>query len=462
MRTTGSRCPTSPTDNELHVVADCPYTRTGEGLHRFVDPADDRVYLYTQFEMADARRMFASFEQPDLKACSRSPSPHRDWTVVSNAPTPAPEPSATATARGASPRPSAMSTYLTALVAGPYHAVHDSYPAARAGIQLGVFCRPVAGRAPRRRRDLRDHQAGLRLLRGRRSPCPYPFGKYDQVFVPEFNAGAMENVGCGDVPRRLHLPQPVTDGARTRTRANTILHEMAHMWFGDLVTMRWWDDLWLNESFAEWASHARAGRGDPVHRRLDDVLQLDARPGRTGRTSSPPPTRSPPTSSTSRRSSSTSTASRTPRAPRCSSSWSPTSGGTRSSPGCARYFSAHAWGNTDAGRPAGRAGGRRPGGTCGCGRRSGWRPRRSTRCARSSTSAPTARSPRSPSCRTRPAGLSDAADPPASPSACTTCRATRLVRAERVELDVDGAAHRVPALVGRTQPPTWCWSTTTT
>ena len=164
-----------------------------------------------------------------------------------------------------------MSTYITAVVAGEYHEVLTRYDGKHGEIPLGIYCRAVAGAAPRRRRHPRGHQAGLRILRGDRSPCPYPFGKYDQLFVPEFNAGAMENAGCVTFRDEYIFRSKVTD-ARYERRANTILHEMAHMWFGDLVTMSWWDDLWLNESFAEWAS-LRERRGDPLHRVLDDVLQ---------------------------------------------------------------------------------------------------------------------------------------------------------------------------------------------
>ena len=175
---------------------------------------------------------------------------------------------------------------------------------------------------------------------------PYPFGKYDQLFVPEYNAGAMENAGCVTLLEDYIFRSRVTEVAYEQ-RANTILHEMAHMWFGDLVTMRWWDDLWLNESFAEWASHHAMVKATRYTDAWTELRATSARPGPTARTSCPRPTRSPPTCSTSRPSSSTSTASPTPRAPpRCASS-SPGSARRSSSRGCAPTSSTHEWGNTE-------------------------------------------------------------------------------------------------------------------
>ncbi|PRX96207.1 aminopeptidase N [Allonocardiopsis opalescens] len=240
-------------DNELTVVADAAFMRTGEGLHRFVDPVDGGTYLYSQFETADAHRMFAGFDQPDLKATFEltvfAPTA---WEVVSNtAPDVVREPVAErgdGTTRWHFPPTERMSTYITALIAGPYHVVRDSHD----GIPLGVYCR----------RSLAEHLDADAILdvtkRGfdfyhRLFGLRYPFGKYDQLFVPEFNAGAMENAGAVTFLEDYVFRSRVTD-ARYERRAETILHEMAHMWFGDLVTMRWWDDLWLNESFATYAS----------------------------------------------------------------------------------------------------------------------------------------------------------------------------------------------------------------
>ncbi len=240
--------------NELEVVADCTYSRTGEGLHRFVDPVDDRVYLYSQFEVPDARRVFTTFEQPDLKATfAFTVTAPDDWEVVSGSPTPTPEPAGPGVAVWRFAPTPRISTYITALVAGPYHVVRDVHHGRGGDIPLGVFCR----------RSLAEHLDADDILTITHQgfeffesafQLAYPFEKYDQLFVPEYNMGAMENMGCVTF-RDEYVFRSRQTRAAYEGRANTILHEMAHMWFGDLVTMRWWDDLWLNESFAEWASH---------------------------------------------------------------------------------------------------------------------------------------------------------------------------------------------------------------
>ena len=240
-------------DNELTVVADCAYMRTGEGLHRFTDPADGETYLYSQFEVPDARRVFAVFEQPDLKApFAFTVSVPEGWTVLSNSPTPAPaRRDGAATFVFAPTEP--ISSYITAVVAGPYRGATGEYRADDGRVvPLGVYCRA----------SLEQHLDAEEILEMTRRgfayyedlfATPYAFAKYDQVFVPEFNAGAMENAGC--VTHRddyVFRSRPVE--ARVERRAVTVLHELAHMWFGDLVTMKWWNDLWLNESFAEYTS----------------------------------------------------------------------------------------------------------------------------------------------------------------------------------------------------------------
>ncbi|MGC5015284.1 aminopeptidase N [Streptosporangium sp. DT93] len=244
--------------NELLVDADCSYTRTGEGLHRFVDPVDKSVYLHSQFETADAHRMYACFDQPDLKATFElsvlAPS---DWEVISNAaPGPAedlPEHRGRHGALQASrrwhfPPTPVMSTYITALCAGPYHRVTSEHD----GIPLGLYCRASLAEHLDAENIFEVTRQGFDFFH-RIFGVRYPFGKYDQLFVPEFNAGAMENAGCVTFLENYIFRSRVTDAVIER-RAETILHEMAHMWFGDLVTMRWWDDLWLNESFATYAS----------------------------------------------------------------------------------------------------------------------------------------------------------------------------------------------------------------
>ncbi|WP_185908447.1 aminopeptidase N [Streptomyces sp. WAC02707] len=236
-------------DNELVVDAQCAYSRTGEGLHRFVDPEDGEVYLYTQYEPADSRRVFANFEQPNLKAPFRfEVRAPEEWTVWSNG---AGE-RVDGVWRFAETKP--ISTYITCVVAGPYHYVTDSYErvledGTRLEIPLGAMCR--RGLAPHFDADdvFLITKQGLDFFHDR-FDFPYPFGKYDQAFVPEYNLGAMENPGMVTFREEYIFRGKVTR-ASYEGRANTVLHEMAHMWFGDLVTMEWWDDLWLKESFAD-------------------------------------------------------------------------------------------------------------------------------------------------------------------------------------------------------------------
>lgn len=240
--------------NTLVVVADCTYSRTGEGLHRFVDPVDDRVYLYSQFEVPDARRVFTTFEQPDLKSVFtfvvRAPE---QWKVVSNSPTPAPTALGDGTARWEFEPTKRMSTYITALVAGEYHEVQDVYQGKHGDIPLGHYCRQSLVEHLDREELVKLTKQGFEFFE-EAFDFPYPFGKYDQLYVPEYNMGAMENAGCVTL-RDEYLPRSRQPRSFYEFRCSVILHEMAHMWFGDLVTMKWWDDLWLNESFAEWACY---------------------------------------------------------------------------------------------------------------------------------------------------------------------------------------------------------------
>ncbi|MBQ0895625.1 aminopeptidase N [Micromonospora sp. U56] len=232
-------------ENTLTVTAEMAYSNTGEGMHRFVDPADGEIYLYAMSFLDDVQRLFAAFDQPDLKApVTLSVTVPPEWTVAANG------------QLAANPRPgrwefaptAPLATYFVSLIAGPWHvrrAEHD-------GIPLGVYCR----------RSLAEHlDADIDEILTVTRQCldrfhqlfaeRYPFAKYDQAFVPEFNAGAMENSGLVTLRDDYVFRSAVTDTQR-ELRATTIAHEMAHMWFGDLVTMRWWDDLWLNESFAEY------------------------------------------------------------------------------------------------------------------------------------------------------------------------------------------------------------------
>jgi aminopeptidase N len=238
--------------NVLVVDADCRYSNTGEGLHRFVDPVDDKVYLYSQFETADAKRMFACFDQPDLKATfDIMVTAPLNWRVISNG--------ATGHVHGeghahqhtfvTTPR---MSTYLVALIAGPYAHWNDTYSDDHGDIPLGLYCRSSLAEFMDAERLFTETKQGFGFYHANFG-VPYAFGKYDQLFVPEFNAGAMENAGAVTFLEDYVFRSKVTRYSYER-RAETILHEMAHMWFGDLVTMQWWDDLWLNESFATFAS----------------------------------------------------------------------------------------------------------------------------------------------------------------------------------------------------------------
>ncbi|MGL3150572.1 aminopeptidase N [Microbacterium sp. A82] len=241
--------------NVLVVDADCSYTNTGEGLHRFVDPVDDEVYLYSQFEVPDSRRVFAVFEQPDLKATFQFTVTAPDnWKVISNSPTPEPinhDASSTAT-WGFEPTPR-ISSYITALVAGPYESTFSELTSSDGRIiPLGVYGRKSLWQHIDADYLFDKTREGFAYFESKFG-VPYPFEKYDQLFVPEFNAGAMENAGAVTFTETYVFRSKVTDAVKER-RVVTILHELAHMWFGDLVTMRWWNDLWLNESFAEWAS----------------------------------------------------------------------------------------------------------------------------------------------------------------------------------------------------------------
>ncbi|WP_166905471.1 aminopeptidase N [Mycobacterium sp. DL440] len=238
--------------NVLVVDADCLYSNTGEGLHRFVDPVDDEVYLYSQFETADAKRMFACFDQPDLKATfdAQVTAPSH-WQVISNGATIAAEPDGPVTVHTFATTPK-MSTYLAALIAGPYAVWRDAYSDSHGEIPLGIFCRASLAEFMDAERLFTETKQGFGFYHANFG-TPYAFGKYDQLFVPEFNAGAMENAGAVTFLEDYVFRSKVTRASYER-RAETVLHEMAHMWFGDLVTMQWWDDLWLNESFATFAS----------------------------------------------------------------------------------------------------------------------------------------------------------------------------------------------------------------
>lgn len=239
--------------NELTIDATAAFMNTGEGLHRFVDPVDNEVYLYSQFEVADCRRMFPVFEQPDLKATyAFTVTAPSHWEVVSNSPTPGPTPVRDGVATWAFAPTPRMSCYITALVAGPYAVVRDEVETRKGTVPLGIFCRKSMLQHLDADNIFDCTKRGFAFFENE-FDSEYPFAKYDQLFTPEYNMGAMENAGAVTINEIYVFRAKVTEAIIER-RALTILHELAHMWFGNLVTMKWWNDLWLNESFAEWAS----------------------------------------------------------------------------------------------------------------------------------------------------------------------------------------------------------------
>ena len=244
-------------ENELVVELEALYSKTGEGLQLSVDPVDNEVYLYSQGETAYIRKMYPCFDQPDLKATFQltvvAPS---HWEIISNSPVKEVKSLDEKSKQWEFLPTPRISTYITALVAGPYYHVHDEYEGQKK-VPLGIYCRKSLAKYLDPEEIFLVTKQGFEYFE-KVFGLAYPFEKYDQIAVVDFNWGAMENSGCVTFLERLLVFQSKATQQLYDQRANTILHEMAHMWFGNMVTMKWWDDLWLNESFAEWSAHLAA------------------------------------------------------------------------------------------------------------------------------------------------------------------------------------------------------------
>jgi aminopeptidase N len=246
--------PALAADNVLEIEHDGIYSNSGEGLHRFVDPADNEVYLYTQFETGDARRMYACFDQPDQKATFKiSTITPKHWEVISNYGIESTKELDGDRKFTQFAESQVIATYVTAIVAGAYTSVHDEYKGEKT-IPLGIYARKSFFKYVDAENIFEVTKQGFAYFE-KTFGLAYPFGKYDQIAVAEYNWGAMENVGCVTFHEDVLIFRSKVTERNYVSRATTIHHEMAHMWFGDLVTMKWWEDLWLNESFAEWASY---------------------------------------------------------------------------------------------------------------------------------------------------------------------------------------------------------------
>ncbi|MGJ4110720.1 aminopeptidase N [Corynebacterium macclintockiae] len=269
--------------HELLVEAEIPYSTTGQGLHRFFDPSDDQAYMYTQFETADAKRVFACFDQPDIKATyDVELTTPAEWTVVTNNEVSVAEAAGVNKKKHSATVDYLLSTYLIAFCVGPWHVVRDEWrgtitehpetaealadnplgknlqTSGEMRVPLALYCRQSLAEYLDADELFEVTKQGFDYYADKFG-IGYPFYKYDQIFCPEYNMGAMENAGAVTI-RDEYIFRSAASHYQYERRADTILHELAHMWFGDLVTMKWWDDLWLNESFATWsAAMSQAG-----------------------------------------------------------------------------------------------------------------------------------------------------------------------------------------------------------
>lgn len=240
-------------ENELVIESDAIFSKNGEGLQYSVDPADQEVYLYSQCAPALTRHMYACFDQPDLKATfTLTATVPNHWEAISNSPVESKSPEGAEYTTWRFFPTSRISTYVTAFIAGPYHHVHDNYVGEKK-IPLGIYCRKSLAPHLDHEEIFKITKQGFKYFE-KVFGLAYPFDKYDQIAVVDYNWGAMENVGAVTFKEELFVYRSKVTQRLYKYRVNTILHEMSHMWFGNLVTMQWWDDLWLNESFATWAA----------------------------------------------------------------------------------------------------------------------------------------------------------------------------------------------------------------
>lgn len=241
-------------ENELVVELDSIFSKNGEGLQYSVDPADQEVYLYSQCAPALTRHMYACFDQPDLKATfTLTATVPNHWEAISNSPVLSKTPDGAEYTTWSFPPTARIATYVTAFIAGPYHHVHDEYIGEKK-IPLGIYCRKSLAQHLDHEKIFTVTKQGFKYFE-KVFGLAYPFDKYDQIAVVDYNWGAMENVGAVTFKEELFVYRSRVTERLYKYRANTILHEMSHMWFGNMVTMQWWNDVWLNESFAEWASY---------------------------------------------------------------------------------------------------------------------------------------------------------------------------------------------------------------